>query len=98
MAERLGLQEIDEIEDLAGDDEGMLRYRVSDLDKLFEVYNYTDDEEVAIRGRWQFEQLYVNQDGSVMWGYGDYLIESDRELLDADGFIAEAQVVGVLIE
>jgi len=101
MAERLGSEEIqgiDELEDLAGDDEGMLRYRVMNLDKFFEVYNYTDDEEEAIRRRWQCEQLYVYQDGSVTWGYGDNLIESDGEVLDEDQFIEEVEVVGELVE
>ena len=98
MAERLTvLEEVDEVEDLAGD-EAMLLYRVMDLDRFFDVYNYTDEEEGAIAGRWQFEQLYVNQDGSVFWGYGDYLIEPDGELLDQDQFIAEAEAVGVLVE
>jgi len=95
MAQRLTLEEVDELEGLDGDD--MLCYRVVDLDKFFEVYNYSDREEESIRGRWQFEQLYVNQDGSAVWGYGDHLVESDGELLEEDQFIKEAEVVGELV-
>lgn len=91
----MALEQIDELEDLDGDD--VLCYRVADLDKFFDVYDYTDEEKQAIRDRWQFEQLYVNQDYSVVWGYGDYLIESDDGLMDEDQFIAEAKIVGELV-
>ena len=103
MAQRTTvLEQIDDVDELGDardlDGADMLCYRVVDLDQFFEVYGYTDEEKEAIRRRWQYEQLYVHQDGSATWGYGDSLIESDRELLDEDQFIEEAEAVGELVE
>jgi len=91
--------EIEDDEDLESVDqelEGMPipHYEVEDLDEFFEVYEFDDSEQDAIREKSRDHRLFVYQDGSVLWQDGDILCDPADELLDIDSFRREAERSG----
>jgi hypothetical protein len=69
-------------------------YEVVDVRKFFEVYDFDDSEEDAIREKSLDDRLFVYQDGGVLWEDGDILFEPGGEFLDIDSFRSEAERSG----
>lgn len=73
-------------------------YEVRDLEKFFDLYDFDEAEQEGIRERSEEDVLLVYQDGLVMWGDGEVLIEADDELIDGEAFGQEAAEVGAIVE
>ena len=69
-------------------------YSVGDLDRFFQIYEFTEAEEEDIRARWQDHDLFVYADGAVVWSDGDILVGPGSEFLDIVDFSWEARFCG----
>ena len=73
----------------------MLQYQVQDIDKLFDRYEFDEDEEDEIRERHdEGGKLFVRQDGTMFWQEEIEEQEDEAELMDGDDFRAEAEESG----
>jgi len=73
----------------------MLRYQVQDIDKLFDRYEFDEDQEDKIRERHDGGgKLFVRQDGTMFWQEEIEEPEEEVELMDEDDFREEAEECG----
>ena len=72
-------------------------YQVVDIDKFFEVYELNQDEQEAVRERWNYDHLYVYQDGSAIWDTGEVLTAAMDQPLNEEAFRVEAEAAGSTI-
>ncbi len=75
----------------------MLRYRVSDLDRFFLLYELEPDEEKEVSKRFEAgESLYVFQNGSARWLEEEEIVapEEDGEFASDEAFALEAERCG----
>ena len=71
----------------------MLEYRVNNLDEFFSIYDFEEEDQTAIRGRFEAgDALYVRQDGSVYWREDILEREPGTELVRDDDFRREAEM------
>lgn len=96
-----GIQEGDEVvvdglEEEA--DEGLQgtipHYRVRDIDRFFEVYEFSAAEQEYIRRKWQDHDIYVYMDSAVIWSDGDILVGPAPGVMDILDFHLEARCCG----
>ena len=84
--------------DLADWDEIVGCYEVVDIDKFFDVYELNEDEQEAVRERWEQDGLWVYHDGTVIWHSGDVLMDAMDEPLSEQAFRAEAAAAGSVVQ
>ena len=77
----------------------MLFYEVGDIEKFLDMYEVPEDERERIISRWNDgEELYVFQDGRVIWQDGDLLVEPDDSLMNEEDFAREVARCGAVFE
>ena len=71
----------------------MLHYKVNDLDGFFEIYDFEEEDQNAIKERFESgDELFVRQDGSIFWKEDILEREPGTELVRDDDFRREAEM------